>query len=72
MEYKRVRLSNSIDSCCTDVIILQLQELTFYFIQGPSDESDDEEQVSIILHSVAPHVLQVTDAVIEAKIYIAS
>ena len=51
----------------------QLQELTFYFIQGFLEHGvETKQQVSIILHSVAPRVLQVTDAVIEAKIYIAS
>ena len=54
---------NSIDSCCTNVIMSQLQELTFYFIQG-LPHPRVEEQVSIILHSVAPRVLQVTDAII--------
>ena len=48
----------------------QLYELT---LQDPPDPEhrvvrDGEEQVSIILHSVAPRVLQVTDAIIEAKI----
>ena len=42
-------------------------------LQDPPDRGhrvvrDGEEQVSIILHSMAPCVLQVTDAIIEAKL----